>query len=110
MPILNTERNFKKIILPSSTATDEAWVEVWDKVFTSDVIALSSYGGDKNKASIEIITSIIKDWNFTDSEGNKLPITSENVNFMSILDVAKIIEETTAFRQIEAMSLVKKKS
>lgn len=108
MPILNNERSFKKIILPSSLPDDEAYVEVWDKVLTSDVVGLSEYQDNKNRAAVEMLVNIIKDWNFTDKDGVKLPVTAENVNFLDIRDFAFIIEKTAAFKEIAEMSTVKK--
>jgi hypothetical protein len=108
MPILQTERTFKRIVLPSSTKDDPAWVEVWEKLLTTDVVAISGAGTNQSEAAMRVITNIIKAWNFTDKAGVVLPVNFENVQHLSIQDFAKIIEETSAFKEMEALTTQKK--
>lgn len=77
----------KKVILPNYP--EEAYVEVqtnpkvelWEKMDLTD----------KSQATYVLLSNLITDWNFTDSEGNKLAVTVENIRLaLSIFDMAEI--------------------
>ena len=71
MPQLQDLKNrpSKKIILPSSTKKDQAWVEVFTEPVTDDVVFLSKYQDDKEMATVASIFRVLKDWNFTEKDG-----------------------------------------
>jgi hypothetical protein len=93
MPVLGAQK-IKHIILPSSTAEDQAWVDISTRI-TAD-IALSMNGIDKGtvqdqkKATFELLSAIIVKWNFLTEDGAPAEITPENIAKLDINDVIEI--------------------
>lgn len=111
MPILTDQgRKTKKIVLPSSTKKDEAWVEVYETVLTRDIVALSSLQEDQGKATITALTNIIKAWNFTDMEGKAVEVTVENVELLDFGDMLEIVNNVSAFNKLTKLTNAKKKN
>lgn len=109
MPVLQTERKTKKIVLPSSTPTDEAWVEIYEDIVAGDVIGMMSAGQDVNQATILAITGIIKSWNFTTKEGEIAEVNTDNVKFLPYEDLMEIVTKTTAFDKFQKLDVKKNK-
>ncbi len=110
MPVLNTLRTTKKLVLPSSTPEDEAWVEIYEELIGYDVVGLSEGGKSITKTTIVAISNLIHDWNFTDKEGKKVEINPETVKFLKPEDIYHIIEQAKLGEQYEAMADAKKKT
>lgn len=109
MPVLNTERKTSRLVLPSSTPEDEAWVEIYEDLLVSDVIELSNNTENPTKGTISALASIIKDWNFTDKDGNKSEISFDTVKFMTLEDLIFITEKAKAFTKLNSLADAKKK-
>ena len=45
--------------------------------------------------TLRALSKMIVEWNLTDKEGKKLPITLENINKMDIMDVTELINTTS---------------
>ena len=115
MPQLQDLKNrpSKKIVLPSSKDGDEAWVEIYTEPLTDDIVFLSRYQDDKEMATVASIFRVLKDWNFTESDGKKAEVSIENVRRLSINDLASIIEGSQLDKKFQALSRLntpKKKS
>lgn len=109
MPVLNTNREIKKIILKeSSQPNDEAWVEVYEILLAEDMIGMETYQDDQSMASIAVLAKLIKAWNFTDSNKQPLPVTLENVRHLPMLDMMQIIQETKALSSAKLSDIKKK--
>ncbi len=91
MPILKDLREIKNIKLPKSGIV----VKVRDGVLAQDIEVIEKEKSDI-KQILVLLTRIIEDWDATDDQGQKLPITVENVNLLSIDDI-KFIQESLSF-------------
>ena len=87
MPQFKSE-NLEKVYLPSTqnetNEDDKAWVVIDTNLTAAAMIGLKT--GDGGAASLHMVARAIKDWNFTDSQGGKVPITDENVAHLSFAD------------------------
>lgn len=98
MPTLEAERKTKRVVLPSSQENDEAWVELCVGVLVGDIIQVTSFEKNSGQATLEVLAKLIKDWNFTDKEGNKAPINVENIKLLSVADMSALTQEIDAFK------------
>jgi len=96
--IAQDRRPTKKLILPSSTKEDEAWVEVFTEVLTGDLEQVGNVGDLKGSATITGLVNLIKDWNFTDEDDKKAEITVENVRRLKQIDSMFIIDELSKIK------------
>ena len=74
-------------------------VEIYDGILFGDsgkVIQLKSSPDDPSKA-LDVLTVVIKSWNFTDKDNNTLPITKDNINLLSPETVHELLGEATNF-------------
>jgi hypothetical protein len=95
----------EKIILPSSKEGDQAWVVIKTNLTIGDVTG--SEGVDKMAASFKMLANIIREWNFTDKDGQIVPITEDNIKLMEISDVLEIQKRVKL--PTEVMDELKKK-
>lgn len=109
MPSLRTIRPTKKIILPSSTETEEAWVTVYEKPLAYDVVEINKFAGEPAEANNLMLVRLIADWNFT-IDGEKAPITEENVKVLDFDDYVAIMQGITSFEKYKELSDAKKNS
>lgn len=100
MPKLITadRRPTKKIILPSSTPEDEAWVEVYTEVLTGDLEQVGNVGDLKGLATVTGIVNLIKAWNFEDENGKIAEINIENVRRLKQIDSMAIVDEVSKIK------------
>jgi hypothetical protein len=81
MPKLGGNIQQTKLVLPSSTEGDEAWVIVSHDLSLEDMIAVE--GADsQTEAGIISLGRLIKDWNYTEDgtpDSPKVPITRDTV-------------------------------
>lgn len=84
MPVLTNNRKTTRIILPSmSDPEDPGWVEIRDKLILGDFSRTVTGVGNTR---VEAVAGAITDWNMTDEDGTKLPITVENVGLLEADD------------------------
>lgn len=79
MPILGKRDSDKKLVLPTSTPEDEAFVTVKSKLLLGDLVVIETNLENQYEQTIAGLANYITDWNFTDEAGNKLPITREQI-------------------------------
>src|SRR3989304_4989328 len=91
-------RPTKKIILPSSTKDDAAWVEVYTEVLTGDLEQVGNVGELKGLATITGIVNLIKDWNFEDENGKKSEINIDNIRRLKQIDAMAIVDEISKIK------------
>lgn len=92
--ILKDFRQTKVIELPGYKGSE---VEIYDSLLLLDMVG---YNTDEKKFIETMVNSLpkfIKSWNFTDEAGNPLPITRENLNFLSGTDAQYLMEQITEF-------------
>ncbi len=110
MPVLETKRESLRFELPSSTKEDPAWVEIYQKIMAGDILDLKRAEGNFSQTFFIALSHIIKEWNFTDASGEKVPVTEESVQFLDMLDLGFIAEKAKAFKEYSGLSTVKKNS
>lgn len=91
MPQLR-ESEIESFELPSSTPDDKAIVEI-DMTITGGVAEDYNMSQDKGAAASRILASAIKSWNFTDKDGQVVPITSETVRRLDVADWGFLAEK-----------------
>jgi hypothetical protein len=93
MPVLKESVNVKRVKLPSfKDPNDGAWVDVKKDLSVGDLLE-GLKGINQAEQNILVITSAIRDWNLTDENGEKLPITAENVKKLKAVDFMAIANE-----------------
>jgi hypothetical protein len=105
-----SRRPSKKVILPSSTKEDEAWVEIYTEALTGDLEEVGNVGDQKGFATVTGIKNLIKAWNFEEEEGKVAEITIDNVRRLKQTDVLAIIEEVGKMRTETITDESKKKT
>jgi hypothetical protein len=109
--LINPDRRpTKKIILPSSTPDDEAWVEVYTEVLTGDLEQVGNVGDLKGLATVTGLVNLIKDWNFEDENGKKAEINIENLRRLKQIDSVAIVDEMSKIKAGEITDEAKKKT
>lgn len=93
MPQLNDTRKTLKLSIKS---IDGSEVVLKNGLLAGD---MSFVYGDATTNDIErtlrALSKMITDWNLTDKEGKKLPITLENIQKLDIIDVTELIDATS---------------
>lgn len=75
-----------RLYLPSTeNDEDKAYVDVKSKLVLGDIAEINDAESDIDKA-IALLTTLVKDWNFTDEAGAVLPITRDNINKLDVAD------------------------
>lgn len=93
MPVLGNKESDIKIVLPSSTAEDEAWVTVKSRLLLRDLIEVEESSPENQyRQTIASLANYITAWNFTDNEGNVVPITEDAILDFSQADYNYITE------------------
>lgn len=92
--VLKDFRQTKTIELPSYK---DSKVEIYDSLLLLDMVG---YNTDEKKFVESMVNSLpkfIKSWNFVDEQGNPLPITRENLNFLRPTDAQYLMEQISEF-------------
>jgi len=89
MPVLKDIRQTVKLILPSFPDSE---VEIYQGLLFGQMKDLEKFPTDIQRG-VETLRLMIKDWNFTDEEGKKLEITTENLSLFPIEDLAFLLKE-----------------
>lgn len=89
MPVLNNLRKKLEYQLPVS----QAKISLWEYPLTGDMLGSMEIdmATGQPKQSVDpmsIVVSLIAEWDFTDTEGNTLPINRENVSQIPMNDFA----------------------
>ncbi len=100
MPVLASERTTKRINLSRFPESDPGWIEIYDRAQVGDVEAVGNLASGQEIGKITedlmLVTSLIKDWNFTESDGSSVPITLESVRRLEMSDLNDIAEAMKA--------------
>lgn len=108
--IIADRRPIQKVVLPSSTPDDEAWVELYTEVLTGDLEQVGNVGDLKGLATITGVVNLIKDWNFTKEDGSKEDITAENLRRLRQTDFMAIVEAVSKVKSPITTNETKKKT
>lgn len=84
----------RKTIEIDITSIDGGKIFLYDSLTAADVekLVIETESGKQQKILLPL-TLLIKDWNLEDAEGNKLPITVENVGKLDFKDVNLIYQK-----------------
>lgn len=89
MPVLQKESKLERFYLPSTESLpeeDKAFVDMEvGKLTTADIMNIDPKAPEV-QIGVMMLASRIKGWNFTDEEGNELPITFDNVQKLDVED------------------------
>ncbi len=105
MPVLTFDDTPKRFILPSFEGkNDQAWVEMktyplcaddypqyYDALFLYREAVKQDPSLKEPVLNYYILARRITDWNWTDANGAKLPITVENISHFRLADIAFLI-------------------
>jgi hypothetical protein len=107
MPQLTSQKT-EKIYLPSTEnlpKEEQAWVEVRSRISVNDMASLNITGGTVSATMADflpVVASLIKDWNFTDSDGTTIEITNQSVGDLEPNDFNKILEVVFKAKSVTA--------
>lgn len=92
MPVFGEPKNTHKIVLPNYEEEGGAYVVINLEPYANDI--LTSIVDKDNKASaLNILSKIIVDWDFMMADGQKAPITPENVGRIKMSALNFLLEE-----------------
>lgn len=90
MPVLKQhEENVQRIYLPSTKhlpEAEQAFVDMDVRPLQTGSLEQMSAEGSMLSFNLEIVTSRIKGWNFTDENGADLPVAIETVKLLDVED------------------------
>lgn len=107
MPTLGGQKT-EKLVLPSSTPEDEAWVILNKNLPAKDALEFQDEDLKDTKSSFKILAKYIQEWNFTNADGTPSDITEENVGLLSVGDIVEITKALDL--DVELPDLKKKQS
>ena len=117
MPVLQKSEDILRVYLPSTDGLpheERAWVDVRSRLLVGDVERITQGKTDEANAitgSIRLLSGMVRDWNYTDAEGQKLPVTEENLRLLETQDLQAIGEHLEKQRRpAEASAEEKKRS
>ena len=90
MTVLKDTRNVKEIVLPISKAK----VSIYNTLLAGEIEQVYEMKESEMKKVRKMLSFVIKSWDFTDENGNELPITDENLAKLQMPDITAMIEET----------------
>lgn len=114
MPVLNQNTNgVERLYLPSTKDLGPenpecAWVDMVTGPLTAgDILGIDPKNDDVSN-SLQMLANRIKDWNYTDAGGAKLPVTFDNVKHLDMGDFSFLAEQLP--QNIEGLETAEKKS
>lgn len=102
MPVLKDFRTTKILTLPSFP---DSKVEVYSSLLVGEVARLSLKDKNEFQIGIESLPLFIKSWNFTDEQGQTLPITYENIAFFKQDDLQYFLDQINEFAKDDKKKL-----
>lgn len=90
MPVLKDVRKKIEVKLPETGGT----VYIWSQILAGDALSNISITGENktNISAIDILFTLIADWDFTNEVGEKLPINKENISLLPMNDFNRLME------------------
>lgn len=89
-------KDLRKEIKASISSIKDSEVTLKDGLLAGD---MGYVYGNNNTSDVDrtlrALARVIVDWNLTDSEGKKLPITLENIEKLNISDLLELINKTS---------------
>lgn len=81
MAIYKDPRTTKKVSIPSIPGSE---VEIYNTLLWGDLEEINNIKGSDVERGREILVKLIKDWNLTDENSKKLPITSNTFKTFTV--------------------------
>lgn len=94
MPQLKDFRLTKIVTLPSYP---DSQVEIYDSLLVRQQMQVFKAGSDDLERGVAALAHFVKDWNFTDEQGAKLPVTPASMEFLKEADLLYLFEQIQAF-------------
>jgi len=94
VPVLKDFRETKTITLPSFA---DSKVEIYSSLLVADMGTIDPNNTNELKTTIEVLPMFIKSWNFTNENGEALPINIDNLGFLQLEDLKYLSEQITSF-------------
>lgn len=92
----------RKTISVSLPSYPESEVIMYDSLLFGQVSQMNKAEGNDADKGLLSLQFLIKDWNFVDESGEKLPISMEILNKFSIEDITILLQKVTDFFTKEA--------
>lgn len=98
MPQLQDTRKTLKLSIKSIEGSE---VTIKDGLLAGDISFVYGDAGTNNvERTLRALSIMIVDWNLTDKEDKKIPVTLENIKRLDIIDVTDLID-ATSFGEID---------
>jgi len=94
--ILQDNRPTKELTLPSFPGSK---VTIYSSLLVRDIQGMPTT--DALGSGISTMHKLIKDWNFTDEDGNDLPVSEEAVKNLPLEDAEFLMSEATEFAKAQ---------
>ena len=107
--VLDSIRKKKEIKLPKSGAI----VWLWSDILAGEVMGglqFDNLGQLEKTDSFKMLVSIIDDWNFIDKDGEKMPVTIDNLKKLSMSDFTVLVDHLSTVSKDESIPVEEKKS
>lgn len=97
MPVLQTDRPKKEVVLPKSGA--RVWV--WEMILAGDIASGLTLDkvGLSSLTALDLIASLVASWDFTDKQGVTLPVKAEYIKLLEFEDFNYLMEQVNAITQ-----------
>jgi len=98
MPQLQSTEKITRFALPSTAHLednneDKAWVDLDVGPLTANDVTYVDPSGTDVEATFAMLAIRVKDWNYVDSQGNKLVINVDNIRRLDMSDYAFLAEK-----------------
>lgn len=92
MPVLKA-KEVKEVTLPSSSPEDPAIVTINTRPTVGDFMILDTKTMSETQMTVKLLVRLIEKWNYTDEQGNPLPVNEENVSRLDPRDLEALTKE-----------------
>lgn len=98
MPILKDFRETKAISLPDHEGSE---IVIYSSVLIKDMSSVSVVDNENLSMAqvLDLLTKLIKSWNFTNEEGELLPVNADNLGLLKTSDFEFIMKEVKGLQE-----------
>ena len=106
MPQLGTSKSVRVFLPSTANLPDEeqVWVEIRAVPSIGDVEDVDFATTNRIKPGIEMISKMLADWNFSDEQDAKMPLTKASIRLLPIPDYKKLDETVGAILNADSLS------
>ena len=93
MPQLQDTRKILKLPIKSIGGSE---ITIRDGLLAGDLSFVYGSGATNEiERALRALSKMVVDWNLTDEEGKKLPVTIENINKLDVNDIESLLNATS---------------